>query len=154
MTPEDKEAIEEILETIRLTDRQHELAGFLSHGQKQWFEIGMLLAQKPRILLVDEPVHRGAKVELCANAGGESRRCKRNTTSVIVIAHTKVKINSPGLKVLSVYPYRPSDASCVETRTTSPNCRLPTRPDSDSAKNIGTMLFAGWQSLGNKVESS
>ena len=72
----------------------------------------------------------------------------------IVIAHTKVKINSPGLKVLSVYPYRPSDASCVETRTTSPNCRLPARPDSDSAKNIGTMLFAGWQSLGNKVESS
>lgn len=48
--------IDEVLHTINLTDLQSELAGKLSHGQKQWLEIGMLLMQKPSLLLVDEPV--------------------------------------------------------------------------------------------------
>lgn len=52
---DDREAIEDALETIRLQDMRHETAGNLSHGQKQWLEIGMLLAQQPSILLVDEP---------------------------------------------------------------------------------------------------
>ena len=52
---DDRAQIEEALETIRLQDLRHEIAGNLSHGQKQWLEIGMLLAQKPSILLVDEP---------------------------------------------------------------------------------------------------
>jgi len=46
----------ETLSTIRLGDLKHRLAGSLSHGQKQWLEIGMLLAQNPKLLLVDEPV--------------------------------------------------------------------------------------------------
>ena len=48
--------IDDILETIRLSGRKGELAAGLSHGQKQWLEIGMLLAQDPKLLLVDEPV--------------------------------------------------------------------------------------------------
>ncbi|SFZ82963.1 urea transport system ATP-binding protein [Devosia enhydra] len=48
--------IEEILETVRLAHRRDALAADLSHGQKQWLEIGMLLAQDPKLLLVDEPV--------------------------------------------------------------------------------------------------
>jgi urea transport system ATP-binding protein len=51
-----REAIERILETIGLKDQGATRAGLLSHGQKQWLEIGMLLAQEPRVLLVDEPV--------------------------------------------------------------------------------------------------
>lgn len=52
----DKTSIQSILERVRL-DRYHsELAANLSHGQKQWLEIGMLLAQDPKLLLVDEPV--------------------------------------------------------------------------------------------------
>ncbi len=47
--------INEILELVRLKERQNELAGALSHGQKQWLEIGMLLIQDPDLLLVDEP---------------------------------------------------------------------------------------------------
>jgi urea transport system ATP-binding protein len=47
---------EAILETIGLKDHRARLAADLSHGQKQWLEIGMLLAQDPKLLLVDEPV--------------------------------------------------------------------------------------------------
>jgi urea transport system ATP-binding protein len=52
----DRERIDEVLETIGLSDRRDAQAGLLSHGQKQWLEIGMLLAQSPKVLLVDEPV--------------------------------------------------------------------------------------------------
>ncbi len=48
--------IDRILETIGLTEERGKRAGLLSHGQKQWLEIGMLLAQRPQVLLVDEPV--------------------------------------------------------------------------------------------------
>jgi urea transport system ATP-binding protein len=48
--------IEFVLETIGLKDLSQQLAGSLSHGQKQWLEIGMLLMQDPQLLLVDEPV--------------------------------------------------------------------------------------------------
>jgi urea transport system ATP-binding protein len=47
--------IDKVLETIRLAQLRKRLAGSLSHGQKQWLEIGMLLAQDPKVLLVDEP---------------------------------------------------------------------------------------------------
>ena len=48
--------IEEILSLIHLTAEAQRLAGLLSHGQKQWLEIGMLLMQDPKLLLLDEPV--------------------------------------------------------------------------------------------------
>lgn len=54
-TSKGAERIEEIADEINLTDQLTRPAGELSHGQKQWLEIGMLLAQSPRLLLVDEP---------------------------------------------------------------------------------------------------
>ncbi|MEL7178077.1 MAG: ATP-binding cassette domain-containing protein, partial [Pseudomonadota bacterium] len=54
-TTQGAEKIEEIAEEIGLTDELKRRAGDLSHGQKQWLEIGMLLAQDPRLLLIDEP---------------------------------------------------------------------------------------------------
>lgn len=52
---EQKARIDEVLETVALTRQKDRLAGSLSHGQKQWLEIGMLLMQDPELLLVDEP---------------------------------------------------------------------------------------------------
>ena len=52
----DTARITEILDTVRLSHRKDYYAANLSHGQKQWLEIGMLLAQDPKLLLVDEPV--------------------------------------------------------------------------------------------------
>ena len=56
LTPAQRERIDEVLGIIGLTGARHALAGTLSHGQKQWLEIGMLLMQDPDLLLVDEPV--------------------------------------------------------------------------------------------------
>lgn len=55
LTGEKLDKIDEILTMIDLKDRVHGDAGSLSHGQKQWLEIGMLLGQEPELLLIDEP---------------------------------------------------------------------------------------------------
>jgi urea transport system ATP-binding protein len=51
-----QDQLDGILRTVGLSDERERPAGLLSHGQKQWLEIGMLLAQEPKVLLVDEPV--------------------------------------------------------------------------------------------------
>lgn len=55
-TSDDRQKLTELLETVGLGKLALSLAGGLSHGQKQWLEIGMLLAQNPKVLLIDEPV--------------------------------------------------------------------------------------------------
>ncbi len=56
LSPSDLRSIEQTLELIGLAEQRDRPAGLLSHGQKQWLEIGMLLVQRPKLLLVDEPV--------------------------------------------------------------------------------------------------
>ena len=56
LSPEQRDLIARTLKTIRLEGSEHRLAGALSHGQKQWLEIGMLLVQEPQLVLLDEPV--------------------------------------------------------------------------------------------------
>src|ERR1700745_1102034 len=55
-TGEEESRINRILDIIRLSPVRHRVAGSLAHGQKEWLEIGMLRAQEPKLLLVDEPV--------------------------------------------------------------------------------------------------
>jgi urea transport system ATP-binding protein len=56
LSGEQIDRIGEILDLVQLTDRAEASAGLLSHGQKQWLEIGLLLVQDPKLLLLDEPV--------------------------------------------------------------------------------------------------
>lgn len=77
--------IREIAETIFLEDRLDEKAAYLSHGQKQWLEIGMLLIQNPELLMLDEPVAGMSVAERKKTASLLKRIIKDR--SVIVIEH-------------------------------------------------------------------
>ncbi len=96
-TPDEKRRIESILETTRLTDARRRIAADLSHGQKQWLEIGMLLAQEPQLLLVDEPVAgmTDAETEQTAVLLREINR----TRSVVVVEHDMAFVRALDVKV-------------------------------------------------------
>ena len=97
VAPSAAERIEEILAIIRLTDRRDVLAAYLSHGQKQWLEIGMLLAQEPKLLLVDEPAAGMTDAETEATA--ELLREIATEKSVIVVEHDMAFVRALGVKV-------------------------------------------------------
>ncbi len=97
MTAEDNARIEEILSTVRLSNRRNDLAASLSHGQKQWLEIGMLLAQEPELLLVDEPVAGMTDAETAETAILLKEIAK--TRSVVVVEHDMGFIRDLGVKV-------------------------------------------------------
>jgi len=89
--------IEELLETIRLGDEQHRTAAYLSHGQKQWLEIGMLLAQDPQVLLVDEPAAGMTDAETAETA--KLLREINKTHSVVVVEHDMDFVRDLDVKV-------------------------------------------------------
>ena len=89
--------IEEILATIRLAEQRSRRAGELSHGQKQWLEIGMLLAQEPQLLLVDEPVAGMTDAETAQTA--ELLRAINRTRSVVVVEHDMAFVRALDVKV-------------------------------------------------------
>ena len=94
---DDVERIEQILDTIRLSARKGELAAGLSHGQKQWLEIGMLLAQDPKLLLVDEPVAGMTDAETVETA--KLLREIAKTRSVVVVEHDMSFVRELGSRV-------------------------------------------------------
>jgi urea transport system ATP-binding protein len=95
----DREAsrIDEILETVHLAEQRDVLAASLSHGQKQWMEIGMLLASDPKLLLVDEPAAGMTDAETAATAALLKQINK--TRSVIVVEHDMGFVRELGVKV-------------------------------------------------------
>src|SRR3989454_600642 len=95
------ERIERVLETIRLKDARDRLAGSLSHGQKQWLEIGMLLAQDPKLLLVDEPVAGMTDVETHQTAELLKEINKEKT--VMVVEHDMTFVRELGVKVTCLH---------------------------------------------------
>ena len=97
----ERQRVEAILETTRLTDKRQIFAANLSHGQKQWLEIGMLLAQDPELLLVDEPVAgmTDAETEETARLLREIAR----TRSVVVVEHDMHFVRALGVKVTCLH---------------------------------------------------
>src|SRR5258708_2122521 len=77
--------IEETLVTVGLQDHANERAGLLAHGQKQWLEIGMLLVQKPKLLLLDEPVAGMTRRE--RDHTGELLQAILGRCSILVVEH-------------------------------------------------------------------
>jgi urea transport system ATP-binding protein len=94
---DDLARIEDILDTIRLAGRKGDLASGLSHGQKQWLEIGMLLAQDPKLLLVDEPVAGMTDAETAETAALLKEIAK--TRSVVVVEHDMSFVRELGTRV-------------------------------------------------------
>jgi urea transport system ATP-binding protein len=84
-TDEVKARVQVVAEDIGLADMLDTEAGLLSHGQKQWLEIGMLLMQEPELLMLDEPIAGMSARERELTAALLKRICKNR--SVIVIEH-------------------------------------------------------------------
>jgi len=93
----DRDRVEELAGEIGLTDQLRRRSGELSHGQKQWLEIGMLLAQEPRLLLVDEPAAGMtlAEREHTTDILVEAAR----TRAVVVVEHDMEFVRRLGCKV-------------------------------------------------------
>jgi urea transport system ATP-binding protein len=89
--------ITELLDLVRLTETRERLAGSLSHGQKQWLEIGMLMAQEPQLLLVDEPAAGMTDAETMRTA--ELLRTVAGERSVLVIEHDMEFVRALDCKV-------------------------------------------------------
>jgi urea transport system ATP-binding protein len=85
LSSEQKGKIDAILQLIRLNGSETRLAGLLSHGQKQWLEIGMLLMQEPQLILLDEPVAGMSDAETVRTA--ELLNELRGKHSIVVVEH-------------------------------------------------------------------
>ena len=96
-TAAERDRIAALLDTIRLTEHRHRRAGDLSHGQKQWLEIGMLLAQEPDLLLVDEPVAGMTDAETAETA--RLLREINRSKSVVVVEHDMDFVRALDVKV-------------------------------------------------------
>ena len=104
LTPAQARRIDEVLVEIRLQDRRASLAGALSHGQKQWLEIGMLLMQEPQLLLIDEPVAGMTPQETERTA--ELMLSLAGKHSVVVVEHDMDFVRSIARRVMVLHEGR------------------------------------------------
>jgi urea transport system ATP-binding protein len=100
-TRQEAERIDRILEIIRLSPVRHRVGGSLAHGQKQWLEIGMLLAQEPKLLLVDEPAAGMTDAETRQTA--ELLKEINRDRTVVVVEHDMAFVRELGVKVTCLH---------------------------------------------------
>ena len=93
----ERKRIDEILELIGLAEHAGRQAGLLAHGQKQWLEIGMLLAQDPKVLLVDEPVAGMTHAEMERTADLLKSLAGKHT--IVVVEHDMEFVRSIARRV-------------------------------------------------------
>jgi urea transport system ATP-binding protein len=94
---EEAHRVNRILEITRLPAVRDRVAGSLAHGQKQWLEIGMLLAQEPKLLLVDEPVAGMTDAETRQTA--ELLKEINRDRTVVVVEHDMTFVRDLGVRV-------------------------------------------------------
>ncbi len=97
LTGEERDRMTAIMDRIGLNEQAQRQAGVLAHGQKQWLEIGMLLMQEPRLLLVDEPVAGMTPAEMERTA--ELLKSLAGSHSVVVVEHDMGFVRSIADKV-------------------------------------------------------
>ena len=97
LTPQQRERIDEVLTTIGLRNHSQHFAGILSHGQKQWLEIGMLLMQEPKVMLVDEPIAGMTQHEIERTA--ELLLSLQGQHTIVVVEHDMAFIRTIADKV-------------------------------------------------------
>jgi len=97
ITPAQQASIHAVLEVIGLAEQREALGRILSHGQKQWLEIGMLLMQSPELLLVDEPVAGMTPQEIERTA--ELLRLLEGEHSIVVVEHDMSFVRSIARRV-------------------------------------------------------
>jgi urea transport system ATP-binding protein len=97
MSKAEKARLAELLDIVRLGSQRDTLAARLSHGQKQWLEIGMLLAQEPKLLLVDEPVAGMTDAETETTAA--LLKTIAGERSVVVVEHDMSFVRELDVKV-------------------------------------------------------
>ncbi len=107
------EHIDEVLTKIALTEKRNWLAGKLSHGQKQWLEIGMLLMQSPDLLLVDEPAAGMTDAETMKTAELLKEIAKEH--SVVVVEHDMDFVKALNSKVTVLHEGRVLAEGSLET---------------------------------------
>jgi urea transport system ATP-binding protein len=121
LTGRQRDRIAEVFEIVGLTADRDRLAGMLSHGQKQWLEIGMLLMQEPELLLIDEPV-----------AGMTPHETERTATllrslagahSVIVVEHDMDFVRSIARQVTVLHEGRVLAEGDMDTVQNDPRVR-------------------------------
>jgi urea transport system ATP-binding protein len=100
-TTRERDRIDALLERVRLAPQRCCKAGELSHGQKQWLEIGMLLAQEPKLLLIDEPAAGMTDQETADTA--DLLRDIAKTKAVIVVEHDMAFVRDLGVKVTCLH---------------------------------------------------
>ena len=96
-SPTTNARLDRLLDTVRLGEHRLRRAAALSHGQKQWLEIGMLLAQDPKLLLVDEPVAGMTDAETAQTA--DLLRRVAADHAVVVVEHDMTFVRELGVKV-------------------------------------------------------
>src|SRR3954464_13015150 len=101
ISPTQCERIDSVLETIGPSEQRRRLARTLSHGQKQWLEIGMLLMQDPKLLLVDEPVAGMTDVETHQTA--ELLKQINREKTIMVVEHDMTFVRELGVKVTCLH---------------------------------------------------
>tara|TARA_B100000242_G_C42895098_1_gene415201 strand:- start:403 stop:807 length:405 start_codon:yes stop_codon:yes gene_type:complete len=101
LTSENRDRIESIIKTIDLEKKKHSIAKQLSHGEKQWLEIGMLLMQQPELLLIDEPVAGMTEKETKITSNLLKKISKERT--VLVVEHDMKFIESLGVEIIVLH---------------------------------------------------